>query len=554
MLKSLSIRNYALIDRLDIELPPGFSTITGETGAGKSIILGALALLLGSRADSKAIKQGERKCTVEAVFDIGTLGLEPFFRENDIDYQPDECILRREILASGKSRAFINDTPAGLQQLRELTSRLVDIHSQHKNLLLNQEDFLLDTLDGMAGNGSLRSEYAARYRAHRDLLAEQERTAGEVEAARAEEDYLRFQSAQLAEAALRDGEQEELEDEQERLSHAGEIQAALFQAAATLQDGEDNLTGRIKTITHALRTQAAASREAQALADRLESAYIELRDVATEAEREAERTDSDPARLAYVADRLNLIYTLEQKHRAASVAELLDRQADIDRRLEALTTGTERLDALAVEVDEAARRLNEVADALGAKRREAALRLADDLTARLAELGMPHAALRFSFEAKAPAENGCDRVALLFSANRNTALQDAAHIASGGETARLMLALKAATATRTTLPTVIFDEIDTGVSGRIAEKMALLMRQMADGGQVVSITHLPQIAARGSHQFRVYKQEDAQGTASRIALLTEEERVEEIAHMLSGESLTEAAVNNARSLLAEPNT
>lgn len=552
MLKSLSIKSYALIDQLDIELFPGFSTITGETGAGKSIILGALSLLLGNRADSKAIKQGEKKCTVEAVFDIRGLGLQAFFEKEDIDFQADECILRREILASGKSRSFINDTPVGLQQIRTLAERLIDIHSQHKNLLLNQEDFLLDTLDGIAGDEEERKSYASLYRTYRDLLEEKTRLEDEVQAAKAEEDYLNFQAAQLNEAALRDGEQEELESELNMLSHAEEIKTALFHAVSLLQSGEESLLSRLKACGNALRGQAGVFSEAQTLADRLESAYIELNDVEQEIERQAERVDFDPERLARVNDRLNLIYTLEQKHRTSSVAGLLELQAGLNRRLEALATSDERLAGLAAQVQSACQAMTAAAGKLRAKRQKAAEQLARDLKERLGELGMPHVELRFTFDEKTPAENGSDRVGLLFSANRNTPMQDVSRIASGGETARLMLALKAATARHAQLPTIIFDEIDTGISGRMAEKMALLMKEMAVGGQVISITHLPQIAARGNHQYRVYKSEEAQGTASHITLLTDDERIEEIAHMLSGENLTEAAINNAKSLLAEP--
>ena len=554
MLKHLYIKSYALIDELDIELHPGFSTLTGETGAGKSIILGALSLLLGGRADSKAIKAGEKKCTVEATFDITGLKLNDFFEQEELDNESDECIIRREVLASGKSRSFINDTPVSLQQLKVLTSQLIDIHSQHKNLLLNQEHFLIDTLDGVAANAHIRTEYQSLYDQYRALRQEKEELEQQIQSAKAEEDYLTFQATQLNEANLTETEQDELENELNTLSHAEEIKNALFQTSDLLQEGENNLLGQLRTCIQLLHGQAEVFNKAKELADRLDSSYIELNDIADDIGRYAEEVDFNPERLTFVNDRLNLIYTLEQKHHVSTVAELIALQEDINRRLQSLNTSDERLRELDDALNGCTKQLQKTAATLSESRQEAAKHLTENLKERLTDLGMPHTELEFAFIPKSPTPSGTDGVSLLFSANRNVPKQDVSHIASGGEIARLMLALKAATTHYAPLPTIIFDEIDTGVSGRIAEKMALTMKEMSTNGQIISITHLPQIAARGDYQYRVFKQEEKQGTVSHIAKLSDAERIEEIAHMLSGETLTDAAIHNAQSLLDSSHT
>lgn len=554
MLKHLYIKSYALIDELDIELHPGFSTLTGETGAGKSIILGALSLLLGGRADSKAIKAGEKKCTVEATFEITGLNLNDFFEQEELDNESDECIIRREVLASGKSRSFINDTPVSLQQLKALTSQLIDIHSQHKNLLLNQEHFLIDTLDGVAANAHIRTEYKSLYDQYRALRQEKEELEQQIQSAKAEEDYLTFQATQLNEANLTETEQDELENELNTLSHAEEIKNALFQTSDLLQEGENNLLGQLRTCIQLLHGQAEVFNKAKELADRLDSSYIELNDIADDIGRYAEEVDFNPERLTFVNDRLNLIYTLEQKHHVSTVAELIALQEDINRRLQSLNTSDERLRELDDALNGCTKQLQKTAATLSESRQEAAKHLTENLKERLTDLGMPHTELEFAFIPKSPTPSGTDGVSLLFSANRSVPKQDVSHIASGGEIARLMLALKAATTHYAPLPTIIFDEIDTGVSGRIAEKMALTMKEMSTNGQIISITHLPQIAARGDYQYRVFKQEEEEGTVSHIAKLSDAERIEEIAHMLSGETLTDAAIHNAQSLLDSSHT
>ncbi len=550
MLKSLHIQNYALIDRLDIDFGPGFSVVTGETGAGKSIILGALGLLLGQRADSKSIKPGANKCSVEATFDISGMSLHPLFEENDLDYDETTCIIRREVLTGGKSRSFVNDTPVNLQLLRTLSSRLVDIHSQHKNLLINQEGFLLDTLDAVAGNAGLLTQYAERYDTYNRLKQEIAELDRSIRAAREEEDYLNFQARQIADANLCDTEQEDLENEQRVLGHAEEIKNSFYQVAELLQGGETNLLNQLKTCAQLLQGQSEVFADAGALAERMHSAFIEVSDICNEVEHHAERIEFDPERLAYVDDRLGLIYSLEQKHNVSTVDELIGIGEELNRRLQTLNTGSEQLAGLQARLPETEKRLLRAGDALTAGRRDAARRLTSDLTHRLADLGMPNVRLDFAFERKAsPAANGLDTIRLLFSANKSMPMQDVSDIASGGETARLMLALKASVARYTSLPTVIFDEIDTGVSGRMAEKMAMTMKEMAAEGQIISITHLPQIAALGTAHYRVFKQEEDNVTTSHIVRLTTDERIEEIAHMLSGEVLTDAAVDNAKALL-----
>ncbi len=493
MLTHLYITNYALIEELDIDFHGGFSVITGETGAGKSIILGALGLLLGKRADAQAIKNGEKKCSIEASFDIRALNLKSFFADNDIDNDDTECILRREVINTGKSRAFINDTPVSLTQLKELGTYLIDIHSQHQNLLMNQEDFLLDIVDTIAGNQSLRETYLHTFEAWKraqTLLLELQARA---EKDQANQDYLKFQIQQFQEANLSEGEQEELEQEASTLNHAEDIKQALFAACAPLVSEELRLLEELKNGVQKLESISAVYPQAQEMAERLNSAYIELEDLSSELEKVQMEIEFDPIRQNFVEERLNTIYSLEQKHKVSTIAELLQIYDDLQKRL---------------------------------------IKLEFSLTPKS------------SFD-----RNGSDTISLLFSANKNRPLQDVAAIASGGEIARLMLSLKALIAKSKALPTIIFDEIDTGVSGTMAEKMALTMQQIADNCQVLCITHLPQIAALGAHHYRVYKVEGDDKTTSHISLLSQEERIKEIANMLTGSEMTEAAINNAKSLL-----
>ena len=550
MLTHLYISNYALIEELDIDFHDGFSVITGETGAGKSIILGALGLLLGKRADAQAIKNGEKKCSIEASFDIRALNLKSFFANNDIDNDDTECILRREVINTGKSRAFINDTPVSLTQLKELGTYLIDIHSQHQNLLMNQEDFLLDIVDTIAGNQSLRETYLHTFEAWKraqTLLLELQARA---EKDQANQDYLKFQIQQFQEANLSEGEQEELEQEASTLNHAEDIKQALFAACAPLVSEELRLLEELKNGTQKLESISAVYPQAQEMAERLNSAYIELEDLSSELEKVQMEIEFDPIRQNFVEERLNTIYSLEQKHKVSTIAELLQIYDDLQKRLNEIENIDETLKEKEKEVEQQLGALAKSAKALTKSRETAAKTIAKSLIEQLQTLGMPHVKLEFSLMSKSSFDrNGSDTISLLFSANKNRPLQDVAAIASGGEIARLMLSLKALIAKSKALPTIIFDEIDTGVSGTMAEKMALTMQQIADNCQVLCITHLPQIAALGAHHYRVYKVEDDDKTTSHISLLSQEERIKEIANMLTGSEMTEAAINNAKSLL-----
>lgn len=551
MLQAIYIQNYALIDKLDIDFTPGFSVITGETGAGKSIILGAIGLLLGQRADVKAIKNGATKCIVEARFRIATYGLEDFFAENDIEYDEEECIIRREVSANGKSRAFINDTPASLSQMKILGEKLIDVHSQHQNLLLNKEGFQLNILDILAQDEKELSDYQKSYREYRQVCHDLEDFIVQAEKSRQDEDYLRFQLEQLEEANLQAGEQVSLEQEAETLSHAEDILTGLYKAGQ-LMDGDENGTLALtKECIQTLQNVSKVYPPAQEWLERLGSCYIELKDLAREISGSQEAVEFNPARLDFVNERLNLIYTLQQKHHVKSVEELIALTADYRMRLDAITSFDERIAALRNRQQELYQTVLQKAEVLTEVRTRSARYIESQMESLLVPLGMPN--VRFAVELsprKEPDAKGMDSVTFLFSANKNGTLQNVASIASGGEIARVMLSLKAMIAGAVKLPTIIFDEIDTGVSGSIAEKMALIMQDMGrQNRQVISITHLPQIAARGIAHYKVYKEDTETGTNSHIRRLSDEERVQEIAHMLSGATLTEAAMNNARALL-----
>lgn len=550
MLTHLHIDNYALIDRLDLDLRAGFSVITGETGAGKSIILGALGLLQGNRAEAKVIKDGAAKCVVEGEFTDFAPTLVDTLQAADIDVEEDSIIVRREIMAGGKSRTFINDTPATLALLKEVSAQLIDIHSQHQNLLLTRETFLIDTLDGMADNAEQLTTYREAYAAF--VAAERELKRLQMMAAQssADQDYLAFQLAQLDEAQLQEGEQEELEEESATLSHAEEIRTSLGQTSQALQSDEFDVCSALRSAASAMEGIAAYLPNAEALSERLNSARLEIDDVLSEVERAAEDVEFNPQRLAYVDERLSTIYSLQKKHHVETIAELLTLADDFRRRLDAIENADEHL-ARAEKARSAAQvRLSACGAQLTKSRRQAAAEIEKRLIDSLHSLGMPNVSLRFDFAARPhPDAGGCDALRFLFSANKQVALQDVAQTASGGEIARLMLSLKALIAQKQNLPTIIFDEIDTGVSGTMAEKMGRVMQQMGRNAQVICITHLPQIAALGTDHFRVHKEETEACTTSHITPLTTEQRVQELADMLSGTSVTEAALANARALL-----
>ncbi|MEY8705790.1 DNA repair protein RecN [Bacteroides faecichinchillae] len=550
MLRSLYIQNYALIEKLDISFETGFSVITGETGAGKSIILGAIGLLLGQRADVKAIRQGASKCIIEARFDISAYNMRPFFEENELEYDT-ECILRREVQSSGKSRAFINDTPASLVQVKELGEQLIDVHSQHQNLLLNKEGFQLNVLDILAHNDVALEEYYSLYNEWRQIEHELSELVTLAEQSRADEDYIRFQLEQLEEAHLSEGEQEELEQEAETLSHAEDIKAGLYRVEQVFASDEGGLLSYLKDSLNTLNNLQKVYQPAGELAQRVESTYIELKDISQEVSSQGESVEFNPARLDEVNDRLNLIYSLQQKHRVQTVEELITLTNEYRNRLSTITSYDERIAELTIRKEAQFKKVKKQAEVLTKARATAAREVEKQLAARLIPLGMPN--VRFQVEMglkKEPGMQGEDTVNFLFSANKNGMLQSISSVASGGEIARVMLSIKAMIAGAVKLPTIVFDEIDTGVSGEIADRMADMMQDMGDSNrQVISITHLPQIAARGRAHYKVYKKDSDTETNSHIRRLTNEERVEEIAHMLSGATLTEAALSNAKSLL-----
>jgi len=550
MLRSLYIQNYALIEKLDIDFSNGFSVITGETGAGKSIILGAIGLLLGQRADVKAIRPGTSKCIIEAHFEISAYNMQPFFDENELEYG-DECILRRELQSSGKSRAFINDTPASLIQMKELGEQLIDVHSQHQNLLLNKEGFQLNVLDLLAHNDEPFSVYQTLYKEWRQTKQDLATLMEKADQTKADEDYVRFQLEQLQEAALLPDEQDELEQEAETLSHAEEIKDGLYRSEQLLNSDEGGLLIALKESLNIMLELRKVYPLATELAERIESTYIELKDVSREIASKSENIEFNPARLEEVNERLNLIYTLQQKHHVSTVAELLALSKEYEDKLSAITSYDESIKELTDRCDVLFGKIKKQAAVLTETRIEAAREVEKQMAKRLIPLGMPN--VRFQVEMglrKEPGSHGDDTVTFLFSANKNGTLQSISSVASGGEIARVMLSVKAMIAGAVKLPTIVFDEIDTGVSGEIADRMADIMQEMGvHNRQVISITHLPQIAARGEAHYKVYKQDNDNETNSHIRRLTDDERIEEIAHMLSGATLTEAALNNARALL-----
>jgi len=550
MLKHLYIKNFTLIDELDIELHQGFSVMTGETGAGKSIILGAIGLLLGQRADSKAIKQGADRCVIEAHFDLSRYGMQDFFSDNDIEYDEADCIIRRELTAAGKSRAFINDTPVQLSMLKELGERLVDVHSQHQNLLLNKQDFQLSVVDTIADDARELAKYQQTYVRYQATAREQETLRDDIERNRQNQDFLQFQCDELTQAHLVEGEQEELEQRSDVMSHSEEIKGALYEADHAISAEGTGIVGSLRTAISALRGIGNVYPDVQELTERLDSSYIELKDIAREISGQLEGIDFDPAELDTVNDRLDRLYDLEKKYHVQTVGELIARRDELTRQLAGIGNGDEALAELQQRLTRLQAQARKEADALTRLRTRAARQIEQDMQSRLIPLGMPN--VRFSIEVTDDGlgRNGQDKVAFLFSANASTPLQPVSQVASGGEIARVMLSLKAMISGAVKLPTIIFDEIDTGVSGKIAEKMAGIMQEMGQNGrQVISITHLPQIAALGTTHYRVEKEETARGTVSRMTALTPEERITEIAQMLSGSDVSDAAIQNAKTLL-----
>mgnify|MGYP003488290593 FL=1 len=551
MIRHLYIRNFTIIEELDIDLFPGFSVITGETGAGKSIVLGAIGLLKGQRADSKMIRSGADRCIVEAHFDLTRYDdMQSFFTDNDIDYDAADCIVRREITAAGKSRAFINDTPVPLSLLKELGESLIDVHSQHQNLLLGRQDFQLSVIDIIANDHYELDKYRSAYTEMKDKERELKRVKDEIENNRSQADFMQYQYDELDAARLVDGEQEDLEQKAERMSHSEEIKSALYDADNSLSDDDTGVITRLRSARTSLSQVANVLPIAGELSSRMESAYIELKDIAQEISSQLEEVDFNPSDLDMVNSRLDKIYDLEKKYHVESVGELIAMRDDLKRKLGDIENIDDRLLQLQGEVDKATAKCCRLADTLTAKRAKAAKGIQAEVMQRLVSLGMPNVRFEIQFTRCIPNANGQDTIDFLFSANKNGSLQQVAQVASGGEIARLMLSLKAMISGAVKLPTIIFDEIDTGVSGKIAEKMAQIMKEMGDKErQVISITHLPQIAALGATHYKVYKEDTADGTVSRMQVLSPDERVNEIAQMLSGSDITEAAISNAKALM-----
>lgn len=550
MLKQLYIKNFTLIDELDITFHSGFSVITGETGAGKSIILGALHLLLGARADSKQIKNGSSKCVVEAHFDLSHYGLETFFDEFGIDYDANDCIIRREVNDNGKSRAFVNDTPVALTTMRELGEQLIDIHSQHQNLLLQKEDFQLNVVDIIADNAQLRQSYLQAYNEYHKATKRFNDFQEASLKSKENEEFLRFQFSELDKAKLVAGEDEELEQQSRTLSHVEDIKSALYDASSALSSEDGGCVEQTKNASSRLHDITEVFPEIKDVDERLSSAYIELKDIAQEIERKLEDVDFDPRQLDEINSRLDLIYALEQKFHASSVDELINEYKRLQDELASIDGGDEQLEQLQQEMQEKYDVAMKLARKLSDARKKAAQKVEEGLKQRLVPLGIPNVKFKIEFKERDCSPSGIDKVSFLFSANSSTALQPVSQVASGGEISRVMLSLKAMISGAVKLPTIIFDEIDTGVSGRVAEKMAQIMKEMGDNHrQVLSITHLPQIAAIGATHYKVSKEETAQGTISHMQMLTEQERIEEIAQMLSGSDISEAAIANAKTLL-----
>lgn len=550
MLKSLSIENYALIDSIHITFDSGLTVITGETGAGKSIVIGALSLILGQRADSRNIKHGENRCLIEGVFDISSYNLKSFFEQHDWVYDGNECILRREIWINGKSRAFVNDSPVYLNDLKELGERLIDIHSQHQNLALNDNLFQLNLVDTLARTEVELKEYEKAFADYHSSDKKLNELRIQSQKNKEEEDYLRFQYNNLSEISLKPDEQEELEKELEALTHSEEIKSGLFAVISMLSEDENNIESLLRSTKDTLQNVEKVYPKVAELTERVRSAYIDLKDVREEASRKFEEVDFDPERQQIIEDRLSIIYGLQKKYSVNTVVELILLRDEIAANLKDIESLDEKISVLEKETSEKRDFMLEKGRALSKKRRDAVPLIEKQLMDRLTYLKIVDSRFKCDFKEKAnPDVTGIDNLEFLFSANKNTALQPVSAVASGGEISRLMLCLKAMVAGATALPTIIFDEIDTGTSGDIADRVGTIMWQMSREMQVITITHLPQIASKGNVHFVVYKEETQNEITSQIKVLSPNERITEIAQMLSGAEVTSEAIENAKAIL-----
>lgn len=550
MLRLLYIQNFTLIDELNIHFNPGFSVITGETGAGKSIILGAIGLLLGNRADAKQIKVGQDKCIIEAHFDLSNYDMQSFFEENDIDYDAKDCILRREINSNGKSRAFINDIPVGVSLMRDLGEQLIDIHSQHQNLLLQKENFQLNVVDIFAKDKQQLTAYRETLEKYKGTERKLVQLKADFAKIKENEEYFRFQEEEINKAQLSEGQQEQLEEESNALTHAEEIKTALYDADNALNNEEMGIVVQLKSTTQALNNICNVYHTAKDINERLNSAYIELKDISEEISKDIENIEFDPQRLEIINSQLDTIYSLQQKFHVDSIKELLDIQTNLKQQLHSIEYNDEEITILENEKEKQLKDCILQSKKLTELRKKASEQIEKELKKRLIPLGIPNIRFQVDLSPKTLSDDGADKIQFLFSANKSTPLQPVSEIASGGEISRVMLSLKAMISGAVKLPTIIFDEIDTGVSGKVAEMMALIMKDMGQNNrQVISITHLPQIAAMGTTHYRVTKKETSMGTVSEMKELSQDERIQEIAQMLSGSKISEAAIENAKSLL-----
>lgn len=550
MLKKLYIKNFTLIDTLTINFDAGFSVITGETGAGKSIIIGAISLLLGQRADTKLIKHGQNKCIIEAFFDLSKYDMRQLFKNNDIDYDPQECIIRRELTSSGKSRAFVNDTPVSLSIMREIGEHLVDIHSQHQNLLLSKEDFQLNVVDIIADDKKQLKEYHQLYDSYKDASDKLKKMMESLQKDKENEEFIKFQYNELEQAKFQDGEQELLEQDSQTLNHAEDIKTAFFTANSLFSDENNGIVENFKSSMMELRKIEDVYPQAKSFLQRMDSLYIEIKDIAQDLDGATEEVDYDPNRLEEINSRLDTIYSLQQKYHVKTISELKIIEQNLKKKIELIDNSDEEIKEQEDKKAACLKSCLNKAAILTNLRKEAAHRIENEMKKRLVPLGIPYVRFEVRITPKDISADGVDKVSFLFSANKSTALEPVSQVASGGEIARVMLSIKAMISGVVKLPTIIFDEIDTGVSGKAAEMMGRIMQEMGDcGRQVISITHLPQIAAHGKKHYKVTKTENENGTVSNMTLLDEDQRVREIAQMLSGSNITDAAIDNARSLL-----
>jgi DNA repair protein RecN (Recombination protein N) len=549
MLQTISIQNYALINQLEIDLSDGFSVITGETGSGKSILLGALSLVLGQRSDVNVLKDKEKKCIIECSFLVAKYQLESFFEENDLDYD-EHTLIRREILPNGKSRAFVNDSPVVIKVLKELGVKLIDIHSQNQNLVIGSFEYQVGIVDTYAQNVDVLEKYQKQFAKYQQLRKELKKQEEVAQKEKTDLDYFQFQLEQLDDANLVAGEQIEIENELKQLSHAEEIKSNLFKSYACLSEGEFDVLSQIREAKNALSQITSVFPEAESYFERLESSYIELQDLSQELDRSNELVEFDPARIEFLNQKLDTIYSLQQKHRVDSVDELIQIREDLRTKVGQIESSDELIEDLKKQLSTQKDRLQKAATNLTKSRSKVLPVIEKTIVSQLVQLGIPNANFKIEISNSEEFQYlGGDYLKFLFSANKNGRLEDVQKVASGGELSRLMLSIKYLISSSTALPSIVFDEIDTGVSGEIAHKMGEMMMQMAENIQVISITHLPQIAGKGKYHFKVYKADDEHETYSNIVLLDKQSRIEELAKMLSGADLTEAALENAKVLL-----